>query len=227
VVQELTICFNLDKYGSIQTTSCALPFTYAEARFAIPLDCCDSSVTANISWDAAGFSQLSLSAPQVGGLPLGVSFGAFLTFTTDEKTLELAPSLNMENPDCFDFYTGLEWDAATHTLSELRFYGMGMRCEIGDIRFRMLYAFDPSTLALVKSPYKSLLGLVWPIASCCGEPGEGSLAFFFGEDNLFDLEEIDGELILPVTDTFTLTLNVEYPMIGLPTFTFGWEFALN
>ncbi|MCK5827706.1 hypothetical protein KAH43_04195, partial [Candidatus Bipolaricaulota bacterium] len=103
--------------------------------------------------------------------------------------------------------------------------GMGMRCEIGDIRFRMLYAFDPSVLALVKSPYKSLLGLVWPIESCCEQPGEGSVAFFFGENNLFDLEEIGGELILPMTDTLTLSLLIEYPMTDLPTFTLGWRLA--
>ena len=142
-----------------------------------------------------------------------------------EKTLEISPSLNLESPECFDFYAGLAWDDDTNTLSGIRLYGMGVRCEIGEIRFRMLYCFDPSTLALIKSLYKALLGLVWPMAGCCEQPGEGSVAFFFGENNLFDLEEIVGELIVPVTDAFTLSILIEYPMVGLPTFTLRWNLA--
>jgi hypothetical protein len=225
VVQGLSLYFNLDKYGRIQTSSCSLPFTYAEARFSIPLDCCEWPVYADISWDADGFSEFNISAMDVGGLPFGVSFGGFLTFTTQEKTLEISPSLNLESPECFDFYAGLVWDDAANSLSGIRFYGMGMRCEIGDIRFRMLYCFDPSTLALIKAPYKALLGLVWPMIGCCDHPGEGSVAFFFGENNLFDLEEILGELIAPVTKDLTLSMLIEYPMTGLPTFTFGWKLA--
>lgn len=164
-----------------------------------------------------------MSAPHVGDLPFAISLSSFLTFTPDEKTITLSPSLNLENPDCFDFYAGLEWDAATHTLSELLFYGMGMRCEIGEVQLRMLVALDPSVLALVKSPYRSLLGLIWPIAGCCGVEGEGSLVFFFGSANLFDLEEINAELSLPITDRLTLALAIEAPMTSQPTFILGWQ----
>jgi hypothetical protein len=226
VIRSLSVGFNLDAFGRIQTTSCALPFTMAEGRFNIPLEACDTPTDARIRFDATGFSELSLSAPHVGDLPFAISLSSFLTFTADEKTITLSPSLNLENPDCFDFYAGLEWDAATHTLSELLFYGMGMRCEIGEIQLRMLVALDPSVLALVKSPYRSLVGLVWPIAGCCGVDGEGSLALFFGDATLFDLEEIDAELSLPITDQLTLTLSCDLPMTGQPTFTFGWRVPL-
>ena len=225
VVRSIAVFFNLDEYANIQTAACAMPFTYAEARFAIPLDCCESLVYADIRWNAAGFSECAISAPDVGGLPFGVTFSVLLTFTEQEKTLQMSPSFSLENPDCFDFYTGLVWDANTNTISGIRFYGVGMRCEIGDVRFRMLYCQDPRSLALVKSPYKSLVGLVWPMVGCCGQSGEGSVALFFGENNLFDLEEIVGELIAPVTESLSLSLLVEYPMAGLPTFTFGWDFS--
>ncbi len=225
IVRSLAVSFNLDEYANIQTTSCALPFTTAEVRFAIPLDCCESLVYANMRFDVDGFSECTISAPDVGGLPFGVAFSALLTFTEQEKTLQVSPSLSLENPDCFDFYTGLVWDATANTISGIRLYGMGMRSEIGDIRFRMLYCFDPSTLALIKSPYKALLGLVWPMVRCCEQASEGSLALFFGENNLFDLEEIVGELIAPVTEFLSLSLLVEYPMAGLPTFTFGWNYS--
>ncbi|TFH07255.1 MAG: hypothetical protein E4H08_09795 [Candidatus Atribacteria bacterium] len=228
VIRSLTVGFNVDLYGRIQTTSCTLPFTCAEARFSLPLDNCDTTMDARISFDAAGFSELNLSTPHVGALPFAISLSSFLTFMADEKTITLSPSLNLENPDCFDFYAGLEWDTATHTLSELLFYGMGMRCALGEIQLRMLVALDPSVLALVKSPYRSLLGLVWPLASCCcGADGEASLVFFFGTDNLFDLEEIDAELSLPITEHLTLSLSVEAPMTGQPAFTLGWQWVVE
>jgi hypothetical protein len=226
VIQSLTVGFNLDAFGRIQTTSCTLPFTQAEARFSLPLDACDTAIDARIRFDCAGLGELSLSAPHVGDLPFAISLSSFLTFTTDEKTITLSPSLNLENPDCFDFYAGLEWDAATHTLSELLIYGFGVRCDIGEIQLRMLVALDPSVLALVKSPYRSLLGLIWPLAGCCGSDGEASLVFFFGSANLFDLEEIDAELSFPITNQLTLSLAIEYPMTGLPIISFGWQIML-
>jgi hypothetical protein len=225
VIRSLSVGFNLDAFGRIQTTSCALPFTVAEARFNIPLEACDTAIDARIRFDATGFSELSLSAPHVGDLPFAISLSSFLTFTLDEKTITLSPSLNLENPDCFDFYAGLEWDADTNTLSELLFYGMGMRCEIGDVQFRMLIALDPGVLALVKSPYHSLLGLVWPIEGPCSDVGEASLVFLFGTDNLFDLGEIGGELILPITEHLTLSLSIKYPVTGLPVFILGWQWT--
>ena len=223
VIRALNVGFNLDAYGRIQTTSCTLPFSHAEAGFAIPLEDCETTIDARIRFDCAGFSELTLSAPHVGTLPFAISLSSFLTFAMDEKVIQLSPSLNLENPDCFDFYAGLEWDTATNTLSELLFYGMGVRCEVGEIQLRMLYALDPNVLALVKSPYHSLLGLVWPIAGCCGVEGEGSLVFFFGANNLFDLGEINAELILPVTEALTFSLAIELPMTSTPVFTFGWQ----
>ncbi|MBU1050847.1 hypothetical protein KKG90_12600, partial [Candidatus Bipolaricaulota bacterium] len=54
VVRSIAVFFNLDEYANIQTAACAMPFTYAEARFAIPLDCCESLVYADIRWNLRG-----------------------------------------------------------------------------------------------------------------------------------------------------------------------------
>ena len=54
-----------------------------------------------------------------------------------------------------------------------------------------------------------------------GGTGEASLAFFFGEAALFDLGEIDGELILPITEHFRLSLSIELFTSSQPTFADG------
>jgi len=227
LLQEASAGFNLDAYGAIQTSSCALPFSQARACFQFPLAACEATVAADIRFDAGGFGELTLSTPMVGSLPLAVSFGAFLTFTTDEKALEVVPSLSLDAPDCFDLYTGLDWDPATRTLSGLRIYGLGYRCELGDIGVRVLASLDPDVLALVKAPYRSLIGLVWPMAGPCGEPGEGSVAFFFGEDGPFDLGEVLTEIIVPLDDGLTIALTLELPVNGSPKILFGWGFSLQ
>jgi len=226
LLQEVSAGFNLDAYGAIQTRSCAFPFSQARACFQFPLAASEATVSADIRFDGAGFGELTLSTPTVGNLPLAVSFGAFLTFTADEKTLEVVPSLSLDAPDGFDLYTGLDWDPATRTLSGLQIYGLGYRCELGDVGVRVLASLDPDVLALVKAPHRSLIGLVWPMTGPCDEPGEGSIAFFFGEDGPFDLGEVLAEVIVPLDDGLTIALTLELPVPGSPTISFGWDARL-
>ena len=56
-----------------------------------------------------------------------------------------------------------------------------------------------------------------------GITGEASLVFFFGVATLFDLEEIDGELTLPITEHFTLSLSIEFLTTSQPAFTLAWQ----
>ncbi len=227
LLQEASAGFNLDAFGAIQTSSCALFFSQARAHFQFPLEACEATVSADIRFDGDGFGALTLSTPTVGSVPLAVSFGAFLTFTADEKTLEVVPSLSLDAPDGFDLYTGLDWDPTTRTLSGLQIYGLGYRCELGDVGLRVLVSLDPHVLALVKAPYRSLIGLVWPMAGPCDEPGEGSVAFFFGEDGLFDLGDVLAEIIVPLDDGLKIALTLELPVNGSPTISFGWDYVLQ
>jgi len=132
----------------------------------------------------------------------------------------------MTNPDCFDIYLGLIWDAVTRQIDGLRLYGLGFRCDIAEVGVRALFSFDPATIALVKAPYNALIGLVWDVAGCCAELGEGSVAFFFGEDNLFDLGEIEAAFTLPIVDGLTLSLTATFAMAGTHTLAFGWELEI-
>jgi len=226
VLQSITVGINIDGFGGIQTQSCRPAFTYAQIDLAVPLDGCDTTASVRTSWDCTGFGEFSLSVPTVGGLPWGIQIGAFLTFALDEKTIEFFPTLSLDNPECFEFYTGLAWNSTTHTISAIHFYGVGFRCEINDVQVRMLYSLDPSSIALVKSPYKSLIGFVWAMPGCCGEPREASVAFFFGEDNLFDLGEILFSAAYPAADNLFFTLSFTLPMDAGPTFSFGWDYTL-
>ena len=226
IVERFAIGFNLSPFGTTQTESCSLNFTFIEIDFSFSGPPCADAITGSLLYEADGFTELYLSASQVGGLPIGVSFGASVLHEAEEKTLDLHPSLTVESPACLDVYAGLDWDDATRSLKGIKIYGLGARCEIGGVRFRGLWSLAPSEIALVKAPYWSLLGLVWTLSGCCDEEGEGSVAFFFGDENLFDIGEIEAAFMLPVSETSSVSLTAALKMGGGYTLTLGWDVEL-
>ena len=78
----------------------------------------------------------------------------------------------------------------------------------------------------MQAPYDALIGFVWNPDGCCHGFGEGSLAFFFGDANLFDLGEIEASINLPVLETFTISLHCQFLMSGTHTIAFGWEMGI-
>lgn len=226
VLHTIDIGLNLDRFGHVQTDSCALPFTYAAAAAAIPIAGC-RPVDAELLFAADGFAELLLSCGGIAGLPIGVQFATILVFKPDAKTLDLSPSFSIEGSECFDLYAGLSWDATTHTISGVEIYGFGLRCELGTVHVRGLWSLDPSTFALVKTPYWALLGLVWDLPGCCGDAGEGSVAVFFDTASctLFDVGEIEGEIVLPISDAATLAIGAALPVSGNAVFSVSWNVA--
>jgi hypothetical protein len=65
--------------------------------------------------------------------------------------------------------------------------------------------------------------LVWDLPSCRGDLGEGGVALFFGDENLFDLGAIASESVIPLSPASTATLNVAVTMDGKLTLTFGLD----
>lgn len=81
------------------------------------------------------------------------------------------------------------------------------------------------TLDLVAAPYWAFVGLVWDVPGCCGDPGGASVVFFFGgEDELFDLGEI--EFAVEWAVAASCTASVTLTTAGAAALTFGWEVAL-
>jgi len=224
-VTRAAVGFNLDSSGSIQTDSCALDFTFFEADFSLSCPPCEAAFGGTVLLEKEGLKEVYLAASHVGSLPLGVTLGASLLFQPESKTLDIQPSLMLENPACFDIYAGLDWDGTTERLSGIKLFGLGMRCEWETVRLRGLWSLDASQITLVPSPYWSLIGLVWRLPVCCGLVGEGSVAAFFGSDNLFDLEEILAEVILPLSDRSTISLSASLPATGASTLSLGWSFS--
>ena len=126
----------------------------------------------------------------------------------------------------FSFGSSPLWLGKQDSSRTLRIYGIGARCEIGNVRFRGVWTFEPEEIALVKEPYGSLFGFVWDVPSCRAETGEGSVALLFGEDDLFTLAEIVAEVEIPVSARSELSLAATVTTAGAFTLTFGWDLNL-
>jgi len=226
LVHTLDLGLNLDAHGRVQSDGCALPFTFAKAEATIPFrDCTEIDVELLI--EGTGFSELLLSASQLGGLSFGVQFAATVLFEPAAKTLELTPSFSLESDECVDLYAGLEWDAASHSISGIEIYGLGLRCDVGDVDIRGLWALDPSKIALVPLPYWAVVGIVLDLALPCERVGEASAAVLFENTgaSLFGVGGFIGEATLPLSDSSTLTLSAEIPVAGGGVFSLTWEIA--
>ena len=221
VLDSITLGLNVDAFGEVQTQSCALRFTYAAADFAFSFGCAE--VDATITFLETGFSELVLAAGNVGGLPVGITLGAQVQYAVDEKRAQVVPSVSLESPECFDLYAGLVWDEATRTLSGISLYAIGLAYEVDNVRVRGLWELDPPAIELVQEPYWALLGIVWDIAGCCGETGEGSMALFFGGAGLFSIGEVELGLEWPAAPGLELSLGVTYTLPGVTQITFGWR----
>ncbi len=230
-LQSFALGLSVDQFGRVQTESCGLTFTYAAIEAGFACECADVTVTATFTSD--GFSELVLRAADVGGLAMGIELGCEVQYTIDEKTVEVEPTFTAESPTCFDLYLGLVWDGSTRTLEGITLYGLGLACEIAGVRVRGLWELDPAKIALVKAPYWALLGFVWDVAAPCDRTGEAclaeasiaeaSIAFFFGEQGLFDLGEILFGLEWPIAPGWTGSLAVSLETSGGASFVVGWE----
>ncbi|MEW5826306.1 MAG: hypothetical protein AB1778_05690 [Candidatus Bipolaricaulota bacterium] len=220
LLEEVSIGLNVDAFGRVQTESCQFPLTYAETRFSFSCACAEGVGTATFL--ATGFSDFVVSAASVGGMPFGVTLGVQVRYAAGESTLHVAPTLSLGHSECFELYAGLAWEQATATLSGIALYGVGLACEIGDVRVRGLWELDPNAISLVAEPYWALLGFVWDVSGCCGD-GERSVAFFFGEDGLFGLGAMEFSIEEVATPGCTTSLTVTLKTSGIASLTFGWQ----
>jgi hypothetical protein len=221
VLELLSVGFNIDEYGRVQTGSCALCFTFAEVEMRLPLGCTD--IDLSFSFDASGLKETVLSVSKLGGLPVGVQFGATVHLDPIGQTVDVIPSLVLRSGTCFEIYAGLAWDEPTRTLGGSSVYGIGLSCAAGDIELRGLWELDPSSIELVKTPYWALIGLVWDLPSVLSEPGEGSVALFFGEEALFALGEIEFAAVWSIAPGWSAGIQIDLKVGGGGQFVFRWE----
>ncbi len=172
----------------------------------IDLPFCCASVSSEVSFSKDGFRELgfSVSDIEIEHLPW-MSIDADLTFKTDAKELDLSSSFDFGMLPCIDFYIEVQ-TASTLQISSISIYGIGIRCNIGDISFEALSYLDGTHK--LKGKYWEMVALSFDDeADCCG-PFSGSVAVYFlqGGAMLFDVAYFEGSFSVVINQSLTFDM---------------------
>jgi len=224
-LEEVAIGWNLNAAsGEIQTATCGLPFSFARVALRLPLSCEWGTLRATSEWTADGFDQLAVSfGPTPEVLP-GLRFSVDLTCAVEEKVVQLEPSLSLGTRFCVTPLLLLDWDQADARLDGAMVLALDLGCKIGAVRVRGIVELSPGEVSLVADPYCGLLGLIWPVAGCCEEKGQASVAFFLGDDGLFDIEAVALEAEIALLPGLMLNPKAFLRIDGTAELSLGWTY---
>jgi len=185
---------------------CELLFQGIDLSIDFPF-CC-ANVSSEVSFSKDGFRELGVSVSdiEIEHLPW-MSIDADLTFEMDEKTLELSPSFDFGSFACIDLYIEVQ-TASTMQISSITIYGIGLKCDIGEVSFEVLSYLDGTHL--LKSKYWEMVALSFDSdADCCG-PFSGDVAVYFlqGGAMLFDVAYFEGSFSVVINQSLTLDMTL-------------------
>jgi len=177
---------------------CALLFSAIDISIDFPLCCTVVSADVGFTCDgfeAAAFSVYGIVVPNLPWLAID----ADLSFTMDEKTLELSPMLDFGTFACIELYIDIE-PGASPAIDEILIYGIGLECELGDVSFEALSYLDGT---------HKLNGHYWEMVAlsldssvdCCGLTSmELAVYFLEGGLRLFDVASFEGSFSLALSE---------------------------
>lgn len=223
ILRELRLRFNLRcNRDAVIAQTCSPDFSFATIAFEFPFLCMDN-ISTRIELDKTGFTEAWISLGQGVEILPGISVAGSLSLNVDEKKVLLSPSLVLASPAHIDLYWGLDWEEEENKLSGLKLYGVGLHGELGDVRLRGLWSLAPDEISLVKAPYWAVIGFAWEIDGCCGQRGAGNVGFFFGDDQLFDLGQVEIELEIPLGERLIVQAAIRIKTDGGHSLRLGWE----
>jgi len=223
-LQRLRLRFNLKRYlDEVLEESFSPEFSFLEALFRVPLECCNTTLSARFAYTKAGFEQLSLGLSLPRGLPCDLGFWANVLFRVDRKDAHIFPSLVYAPPAGVILFLGVDWEGST--FKGLKIYAFGVQGELGNMRFRFFTSLAEDEISFVKDPYWETLTLTWAFPGCCGGKGEVQMDLYFGEAGLFGLGEISLVGTIPLAKNMRVSFGVSASLFGPKRLLFGWETA--
>ena len=184
--------------------------------------CCpDTSWRARLALSDTGFDSLRLEAllPEIPTLPW-LSIQSVLTFTMDEKTLDLYLRPEVFQVDCFTFYASFSYGQTSREIASIDLEYLKLECDIGSVHFRGETIFDGSIPAVtylrqwtsnLSGDYFEVYRIWTEQDGCCGPLGFEVVAYF-AEDGirLFDLAAVQAHVLLETSAMSQIGTGMEF-----------------
>ena len=228
--QEGVLPTRATAYFDIATADCSICFDRFEATVDFSFACLDE-VTAALKIKCPQTSsetvldELSLATEDID---IGLSWLTFdlkVAFMVLSKTVTLTPTLNLGSCTCFKVYSALSFGAGPWEITELSFYGIGVKHDWNGVSFESLSYLDG--IHHVKDTYWEKFVIKNTGDACCGGNIAFEVATYFQETHtsLFDWAETDFELSIDITSAFTATTNIVIDTTGVTDLILGIEYS--
>ncbi|GAB4310239.1 MAG: hypothetical protein Kow0097_11710 [Candidatus Bipolaricaulota bacterium] len=185
--------------------------------------CCGLRPHATLSVTKEGFAYLRAG---LTGLPSpcpGLSLDVAITFSVDQKALEVSPRWSPYCDACVTVHGDALWDSESSRWEGLALYGYKIRCCFPDASIEFVTAFDPSRVpgGFQGDEFEYVKVNVCGSA-CCGETYSFDAIAFFSPTGLFGLSRVKTTLSVPLLPSFVLTPTLEVEAGGA-ALSVGWE----
>jgi hypothetical protein len=197
-------------------------FDFAGIVIEVAFPFCCANVVSTVEFDCEGFVEATFGVDNIAlpNLPW-ITLDALITFTMDEKTLVLTPTVDFGAVACFDIYI----DQATEgnlIIGDITISGIGLSCEIGGVEFTGISYWGEGTKpGLLKgTPYWEAYQIATTDDGCCG-PFAFDITIYFLEGGLqlFDVAEFVANMSIQIATQFTFSMGIDIDLTAVPAFT--------
>jgi hypothetical protein len=197
-------------------------FDFAGIVIEVAFPFCCANVVSTVEFDCDGFVEATFGVDGIAlpNLPW-ITLDALITFTMDEKTLVLTPTVDFGAVACFDIYI----DQATEgnlIIGDITISGIGLSCEIGGVEFTGISYWGEGTKpGLLKgTPYWEAYQIATTDDGCCG-PFAFDITIYFLEGGLqlFDVAELIANMSIQIATQFTFSMGIDIDLTADPAFT--------
>ncbi len=205
---------------------CAFDWQGVEVEVDFPFAC--AVAAASISFDCDGFDEATFRVNDIAVPTLPwLSLDALLTFSVDQKSLLLSPTVDFLADLCFHVYVGMG-TGANLVLSDLTIDGIAVDCEIGGVEFRaQSYWGEGSKPDLLSgTPYWEAYRIDTSDTTCCGSLDFDVTVYFLDDaTSLFDVSALKANVSVLLGTPFRFTCGFEFDLAPVPaevTWTVGF-----
>jgi hypothetical protein len=183
---------------------------------------CCANVISEIAFNCDGFEYVTFEVDNIAlpNLPW-ITLDALLTFTVDEKTLVLTPTVDFGAVACFDIYV-TQATEGNLIIGDITISGIGISCEIGGVEFTGISFWGEGTKpGLLKgTPYWEAYQIATTDDGCCG-PFAFDITIYFLEGGLqlFDVAELVANMSIQIATQFTFSMGIQIDLTASPAFT--------
>jgi hypothetical protein len=204
-------------------------FNFGGIDITVGFPYCCADIVSTISFGCDGFVDATFGVDGIAlpGLPW-VTLDALITFTVDEKTLDITPNFDFGVEGCLDIY--MTDPEGGMLFGDIEIVGIGLTCEIGGVEFTGISFWGEGAKPgiLAGTDYWEAYRIATTDDGCCGPfTFDVTVYFLDGGALLFDIAELDANMSIQMATQFTFSTGIHIVLDPVPGFELEFGFLVE